>query len=64
MWRWKPTASPPSPDRLLVATAGAIAGTIGGGRVLRRIPPPIFKELVSALVLGLGVYMLTWSPLP
>ena len=49
---------------IAVAVAGAIAGTIGGGRVLRRIPPPIFKRLVSAMVLGLGVYMLTSSPRP
>lgn len=49
---------------IAVAAAGAIAGTIGGGRILRRVPPPIFKRVVSALVLGLGVYMLTSSRLP
>jgi uncharacterized membrane protein YfcA len=47
---------------IAIAAAGAIAGTIGGERVLRRIPPPIFKKLVSALVLALGIYMLTSSP--
>ena len=43
---------------IALASAGAVAGTIGGGRVLGRIPPPVFKKLVSALVLALGVYML------
>jgi uncharacterized membrane protein YfcA len=43
---------------IALAIAGAAAGTIGGERVLRRIPPPIFKKLVSALVLTLGIYML------
>ncbi len=43
---------------IALAVAGAVAGTVGGERVLRRIPPPIFKKLVSALVLTLGIYML------
>jgi uncharacterized membrane protein YfcA len=42
---------------IAIAVAGAVAGTIGGERVLRRIPPPIFKKLVSLLVLALGIYM-------
>ena len=46
---------------IALASAGALAGTIGGERVLRRIPPPIFKKLVSALVLAVGIYMLTFS---
>jgi uncharacterized membrane protein YfcA len=44
---------------IAIAAAGAVAGTIGGERVLRRIPPPVFRKLVSALVLALGLYMLT-----
>lgn len=44
---------------IALASAGAIAGTIGGRRVLGRIPAPVFKKLVSALVLALGVYTLT-----
>ena len=43
---------------IALASIGAVAGTIGGERVLRRIPPPLFKKLVSALVLALGIYML------
>jgi uncharacterized protein len=44
---------------IALAVIGAVAGTIGGERVLRRIPPPLFKKLVSGLVLALGIYMLT-----
>jgi uncharacterized protein len=46
---------------LLAATAGAIAGTLIGERVLRRIPEPIYRRLVAALVLSLGVFMLLKS---
>jgi uncharacterized membrane protein YfcA len=49
---------------IALASIGAIAGTIGGERVLRRIPPPMFKRFVSALVLALGVYMLVSNPAP
>jgi hypothetical protein len=44
---------------IALAAMGAVVGTVGGGHVLRRIPPPIFKKLVSALVLVLGLYMFT-----
>jgi uncharacterized membrane protein YfcA len=44
---------------IALAAAGAVAGTIGGERVLRRIPPPLFKRVVSGLVLALGLYMLS-----
>jgi uncharacterized protein len=46
---------------IALAALGAVAGTIGGERVLRRIPPPLFKKLVSGLVLALGIYMLVRS---
>ena len=46
---------------IALAAIGAVAGTIGGERVLRRIPPPMFKKLVSGLVLALGIYMLGLS---
>ena len=42
---------------IALASAGVIVGTIGGTRLLRRIPETIFNKLVSALVLCLGVYM-------
>jgi uncharacterized protein len=43
---------------MLLSTIGVIAGTLAGSRLLRRIPEAIFKRIVSALVLGLGIYML------
>jgi uncharacterized protein len=43
---------------LLAATTGAVLGTLVGERLLRRIPKPIYRRLVSALVLALGVFML------
>lgn len=43
---------------LVSATVGAMIGTVAGERVLRRIPEPIYRRLVSALVLGLGLFML------
>lgn len=45
------------PD-LLAATVGAIAGTLIGEQVLRRIPEPIYRRLVAGLVLSLGILML------
>lgn len=43
---------------LLAATAGAIAGTIVGERLLRRIPESLYRRLVAALVFSLGMVML------
>lgn len=43
---------------LLAATVGAIIGTLIGERLLRRIPEPIYRRLVAALVLVLGIFML------
>jgi uncharacterized membrane protein YfcA len=43
---------------LVTATVGTVLGTVVGERVLRRIPEPLYRRLVAALVLALGVYML------
>src|SRR5262245_15588211 len=43
---------------LLLATAGAVVGTVVGERVLRRVPEPVYGRVVSGLVLALGVFML------
>ena len=43
---------------LLIAVAGVLAGTVVGARLLRRIPEPIYRRLVSGLVLCLGIFML------
>jgi uncharacterized membrane protein YfcA len=42
---------------IAVATAGVVAGTLLGERVLRRIPEAVFRKLVAALILALGVLM-------
>jgi len=41
-----------------IASAGVVAGTLGGERILRRIPPSQFRRLVSLLILGLGLFVL------
>ncbi len=48
---------------LLVVTAGAVVGTLVGKRVLGRIPAAVFRRVVGALILALGVYMFlrTWT---
>ncbi|HKB37773.1 MAG TPA: sulfite exporter TauE/SafE family protein [Gemmataceae bacterium] len=43
---------------LVTATAGAILGTLVGERILRRVPEPVYRKVVAALVLALGVFML------
>lgn len=43
---------------LLVSTAGALAGTIAGEKILKKMPEPIYRRVVSCLLLTLGIYML------
>lgn len=43
---------------IAVATAGVLIGTWGGRRMLERIPERVFRPLVSALILALGIVML------
>jgi uncharacterized membrane protein YfcA len=43
---------------VVVASAGVVAGTLGGGRILRRLPEPLFRRLVSLLILSLGLFVL------
>src|SRR5207302_2651910 len=43
---------------VVAATAGVLAGTLVGERVLRRVPESIFRRLVTASILALGVAML------
>jgi uncharacterized membrane protein YfcA len=43
---------------VLVATVGVVLGTAFGTRLLRRVPEPLFRRAVAALVAALGVYML------
>lgn len=40
------------------ATAGTLIGTMVGERLLRKLPGPIYRKVVAALVLALGAFML------
>ncbi|HET7612597.1 MAG TPA: sulfite exporter TauE/SafE family protein [Gemmatimonadaceae bacterium] len=42
---------------VVIATLGAVIGTIFGERVLRRVPERLFRSVVAVLILTLGVYM-------
>ncbi len=42
---------------IAVATAGTLAGTIAGVRVLGRIPESVFRRIVALLLVTLGVWM-------
>jgi uncharacterized membrane protein YfcA len=42
-------------ELVAVAAAGALLGTLVGTRVLRRVPEPIFRRVVSAVLLALGI---------
>ena len=43
---------------LVSAIIGVIVGTIAGERMLRRIPEQVFRRVISAIILALGVSML------
>jgi uncharacterized membrane protein YfcA len=40
---------------LLLAIIGVVVGTLAGERVLRKIPEPLFRRIVSLIILTLGV---------
>lgn len=44
---------------ILIATSGVLAGTIAGGRLLRRIPERTFRRLVAVLLLALAAWLFT-----
>ena len=44
---------------LVLTVVGVVAGTLAGERVLSRIPEPIFRRVVAALIIALGVYMVS-----
>ncbi|SRR5579864_4864008 len=46
-----------------IAAAGVLAGTLFGEKILRRVPEPLFRRLVSAVILALGVFEL-WQIRP
>jgi uncharacterized membrane protein YfcA len=47
---------------IVAATAGVIAGTLVGERLLRKIPEKVFRRTVSAILVAVGVYLLVASP--
>jgi uncharacterized membrane protein YfcA len=40
---------------VLIATAGVVAGTLAGERLLMRVPERRFRQVVGALILILGI---------
>jgi uncharacterized membrane protein YfcA len=42
----------------VLATAGVVAGTLAGERLLYRVPQQRFKQVVGAIILVLGVAIL------
>jgi uncharacterized membrane protein YfcA len=40
-----------------VATAGVVAGTLAGRRVLARVPEAVFRRVVAGLLLALGAWL-------
>lgn len=44
---------------LVLTVGGVVAGTLVGERALSRIPEPVFRRVVAALIIALGVYMVT-----
>lgn len=46
---------------IVAGVIGVSVGTLVGERVLRRIPEEVFRRVVSAILLGVGVYLLATS---
>jgi len=42
---------------IVAAAVGVVLGTWLGGRTLKRIPEPVFRRVVSAIILALGIFM-------
>ena len=43
---------------ITIASLGVLIGTLGGEKILKRVPEPLFRRLVSLLILGLGLFVL------
>jgi len=43
---------------IVALTVGVLAGTLGGARLLRKIPEPLFRRIVAGLIFALGLFML------
>ncbi len=47
---------------VLIATLGVILGTLTGVRLLRRIPQHLYRKVVAALLIALGLFLLLSQP--
>jgi uncharacterized membrane protein YfcA len=47
---------------IVAGIIGVVVGTLAGERVLRRIPDKLFRRVVSAILLAIGIYLLVASP--
>lgn len=54
---WREMMSVVTP--VTVATIGVVAGTVAGGRIVRRIPENSFRRAVAVLLAVLGIWLLT-----
>ncbi len=43
---------------IVIATVGVVAGTLGGKNVLQRLPELVFRKVLAAIILGIGVLVL------
>jgi uncharacterized membrane protein YfcA len=43
---------------IALATSGVVAGTLAGRRLLAHVPEPVFRRVVSVLLLTLGAWMI------
>jgi uncharacterized membrane protein YfcA len=46
---------------ILASIIGVVFGTVAGERVLRRIPENLFRRVVSAILIAVGLYLLGTS---
>jgi uncharacterized membrane protein YfcA len=44
---------------MVIATAGVVAGTFAGSYILLRLSPAVFRRVIGAVLLTLGIWMLT-----
>jgi uncharacterized protein len=54
--QWSPIAS--NWPYILIMTAGVIAGTLGGKRILEKLSENVFKLTVSSIILLIGILVL------
>jgi uncharacterized membrane protein YfcA len=43
---------------ILIATVGVIIGTLGGKKILQKLPENVFKKTVASIILSVGIWIL------